>query len=218
MSSANGHTPRATRLLRSTLLVAAVGGLAIAAGCQARPLYGSGATLSSGATGAATPLSSISVKAVGSRPAQIVRNQLVFLLNGGAQPQASTRYSVGLNVTAETSSAAYVQRTSEDEPTAGAVTMRGAYEITDNQTGEVIRTGSRQIVSSFDVPRQQFSALRAERNAQERAGRELAELLRLAIAQDLSQPAGFGRKSSVSAPIAEVTPRPGDQTRGSIAN
>jgi LPS-assembly lipoprotein len=218
MSLADVRNSGAVALLRPALLIAAVGLLSLAAGCQARPLYGSGATLTSGATGEVTPLSSISVKAVGSRPAQIVRNQLVFLLNGGAQPQATTRYSVGLNVSAGTSSAAYVQRTSEDEPTAGSVTMRGAYDITDNTTGQVIRTGSRQVVSSFDVPRQQFSALRAERDAQERAGRELAELLRLAIAQDLSQPAGFDSKSSVSAPIAEVTPRPGNQTRGSIAN
>jgi len=218
MLSANDRKSRGSQVLRASLLMAAVALIGVTAGCQVRPLYGSGGTLSSGATGAVTPLSSISFKPVGDRPSQIVRNQLVFLFNGGAAAKTDTRYSVVLNVTSQTASAAYVQVTSEDEPTAGTVTMRGAYEITDNQTAQVIRRGSRQVLSSFDVPRQQFSALRAERDAQERAGRELAELLRLAIAQDLSQPEGFGRKTSVAAPVAEVTPRPGDQTDGPLAN
>jgi LPS-assembly lipoprotein len=42
------------------------------------------------------------------------------------------------------------------------------------------------------VPRQQYAALRAERDAQDRAAREIAEQLRLAVAQDLSKP-GRGR-------------------------
>lgn len=217
MSLADDRKSGVAPLLRPALIIAMLSAAGVVAGCQVRPLYSSGGTLVSSATGEATPLSSISVNAVSSRPAQIVRNQLVFLLNGGARPAADTRYSVGLNVTSRTASAAYVQVTSEDEPTAGTVTMRGAYTITDNTTGKVIYKGSRQIASSYDVSRQRFAALRAEKDAQERAGRELAELLRLAIAQDLSSGTASGR-STTAAPIAEVTARPGDQTRGQIAN
>jgi LPS-assembly lipoprotein len=42
-------------------------------------------------------------------------------------------------------------------------------------------------MSSFDVPRQSFAEMRAEIDAQNRAARELAQLLQLAIAQDLSK-------------------------------
>ncbi|HEV7418020.1 LPS assembly lipoprotein LptE [Tianweitania sediminis] len=218
MSSADGRKFRQDRFLRVALVCATSVLVLAAAGCQVRPLYGAGAVVFSASTGEATPLSSISIRPVNNRPAQIVRNQMIFLFNGGAQPQTQTRYTVALNVTSETASAAYVQVAEEDEPTAGTVTMRGAYELSDNQTGEVIRRGSRQVVASYDVSRQQFAALRAERDAQERAGRELAELLRLAIAQDLSQPVGFNRNSSVAPPVAEVTPRPGDQTDGPLAD
>ena len=48
-------------------------------------------------------------------------------------------------------------------------------------------TGRRQIASSYDIPRQEFAAVRAERDAENRAARELAELLRLALAQDLEK-------------------------------
>lgn len=219
MLSADDRRMSRGRLPR-LVLVLACSGLAMAvAGCQVRPLYSAGgAVVSSTSTGEATRLSSISIKPVSNRPAQIVRNQMIFLFNGGAKPQTQTRYTVTLNVTSETASAAFVQVAEEDEPTAGTVTMRGVYDLVDNESGEVIRRGSRQVVASYDVSRQQFAALRAERDAQERAGRELAELLRLSIAQDLSQPAGFNRNSSVTPGLAEVTPRPGDQTDGPLAD
>jgi len=41
-------------------------------------------------------------------------------------------------------------------------------------------------MSSFDVPQQEYAAIRAQANAQSRAARELAEFLHLAIAQDLA--------------------------------
>ncbi len=218
MSLANDQEPVGSSFSWISSVIAFVVMAGLVAGCQVRPLYGSGGTLSSTATGEVTPLSSISVKAVSSRPAQIVRNQLVFLLNGGAEEKTATRYSVTLTVTSSTASAAYVQVTSEDEPTAGTVTMRARYEITDTQSGKVIHRGNRQAVASYDVSRQRFAAQRAERDAQLRAGREVAELVRLSIAQDLSQPTGFGNSSTLSAPIEEVTPAPGDQTRGQVAN
>jgi LPS-assembly lipoprotein len=42
-------------------------------------------------------------------------------------------------------------------------------------------------VSSYDISTQQFAAYRALRDAEDRAARELADLLRLAIAQDLAK-------------------------------
>jgi LPS-assembly lipoprotein len=51
----------------------------------------------------------------------------------------------------------------------------------------VVASGTRQFVSSYDVPRQEFAALRAKRDAENRAARELAELIRLAVAQDLTR-------------------------------
>ena len=83
-----------------------------------------------------------------------------------------------------------MQRARENEPTAGTVTLTANYVLTENATGEVAATGRRQITSSYDVPRQEFAALRAERDAENRAARELAELLKLVLAQELTGRAG----------------------------
>jgi LPS-assembly lipoprotein len=79
-----------------------------------------------------------------------------------------------------------VQVVTENEPTAATVTMLGYYTLSDS-TGKTIAKGNRRVMSSFDVPRQEFAALRAKRDAENRSARELAELLQLVIAQELSK-------------------------------
>ncbi len=63
--------------------------------------------------------------------------------------------------------------------------MLASYTLTDSK-GTVVANGNRQFAASYDVPRQEFAALRARIDAENRAARELAELLRLALAQDLA--------------------------------
>jgi LPS-assembly lipoprotein len=81
---------------------------------------------------------------------------------------------------------ASIQVAAENRPTAGMVTMTSNYRLVDTTTGDVISSGTRRVSASFDKPRQEFAAYRAERDAQDRAARELAELIRHAIAQDLA--------------------------------
>ena len=69
------------------------------------------------------------------------------------------------------------------QPSAAAYTLT----LVVTSSGEVAASGRRQITSSYDVPRQEFAAYRARLNAEDRAARELAELLNLAIAQQLSK-------------------------------
>ena len=167
--------------LRSTAFIAAV---AVLSACTVQPLY---YNPSSGGvpTGVTAELSSIAIKPVETRYAQEVRNHLIFLLNGGSGQPADARYTLALNVTALRQSAAVVQRAEENEPTAATVTLIANYVLTETATGTVVADGRRQIISSYDLPRQEFAAYRAERDAQNRAARELAELLKLTLAQQL---------------------------------
>jgi len=131
-------------------------------------------------------LASIAIKPVTTREAQQVRNHLMFLFYGGAAQPASPAYSLSLVVSSRVEVTASIQRTTEDEePTAKTVTMTGRYGLLAAD-GTEVASGRRQIASSYDVPSQEFAALRAERDAQDRSARELAELLRLAIAQDIA--------------------------------
>jgi LPS-assembly lipoprotein len=161
--------------------------MAIASACTVRPLYSN--TVAPGVTEttvAAYP--SIDIKPVQTRYAQEVRNHLIFMLNGGAGQPANPQYSLDLGVTeVATGLLLAATTTGEDRPSAGTIVMTSSYRLTKVGTGEVVARGTRRISSSYDRPRQEFAALRAQRDAENRAARELAELLKLAIGQDLSR-------------------------------
>lgn len=174
---------------RRLLLLASLFGLSVlAAGCTVRPLY-STASVNGRLVGEQARLASIGIKPVDTRFGQKVRNQLVFLLGGGAGEPASPAYELALDISSKTSSAAYQAANSLDNAgvaTAGTVTMTASYTLTDTATTKAVATGKRSVMASFDRPQQQYATVRAERDAQDRAARELAEELHLAIAQDLS--------------------------------
>ena len=170
------------RILRAALLSSAL--LALPA-CVYQPLYGPNSYAPDGSF----PLSQIAVADVDTRVAQQVRNHLIFLFGGGSGEPANPAYKLRLGVTSQTQSSASVQPAVaiEREPTAGRVTMMSNYELIDLATGQVIASGTRQANASFDKSRQEFAIVRAERDAQDRAARELAEYLRLAVAQELAR-------------------------------
>jgi len=185
MSSSERKVP--ARLLHGAVLSACIAAMAIASACTVRPLYSN--TVAPGGTGttvAAYP--SIDIKPVQTRYAQEVRNHLIFMLNGGAGQPANPQYSLDLGVTeVATGLLLAATTTGEDRPSAGTIVMTSSYRLTKVGTGEVVARGTRRISSSYDRPRQEFAALRAQRDAENRAARELAELLKLAIGQDLSR-------------------------------
>ena len=160
--------------------------LPLASACTVKPLYSNPASDGTQA-GVNADLSSIAIKPVDQRYAQQVRNHLIFLFNRGAGQPASAAYTLTLTVTAIHESAAEVQVGDDNEPTAGTVTLTANYSLAGTTSGEVIASGRRRITSSYDVPRQEFAAYRARLNAEDRAARELAELLNLAIAQQMSK-------------------------------
>ena len=162
--------------------------LALASACTIRPFY-SDVPLSSGVPlGTATQLATINIKQVNTRYGQEVRNHLIFMFNGAKGQQAAAPYQMDLAVAALNEAALLAHVTSKvDEPTAGMMTLTGTYAIIDIKTGKRIAGGKRSVSASHDWPRQEFAKLRAQRDAENRAARELAELLMLAIVQDMSK-------------------------------
>lgn len=171
--------------LRTALVCAALS-LALSA-CQVRPLYSDSAPNAAGVTTNAA-LNSIGIKDVDSRVAQEVRNQLIFALSGGAGEPASPAYTLDLGITSQTVSAASIQNATGNagQPTAGRMVVSSLYVLTDT-SGKTVASGKRVATASFDFPLQQFASLRAQRDAENRAARELADILKLALAADLSK-------------------------------
>lgn len=174
--------------LRFAAGLALLASAALVSACTVRPLYSDGAAGAGVDAGTAAQLASINIKPVDTRYAQEVRNHLIFLFNNGAGQQAAAPHVMDLKVERLNESTLLAQVTSvDDEPTAGTMTLTATYVITDIKTGKHITAGKRSVTSSYDRPRQEFARVRAERDAENRAARELADLLRLAIAQDISK-------------------------------
>lgn len=181
--------PNRSGLMRATVAVSLALALGVISGCQVRPLYADSGTTAGVPSGIRGELSQIAIKPVNSRYAQEVRNHLVFLFGGGKGDSSAGKYSMLLTVTASHESAALVQNseTDDNEPTAGIVTVAANYVVTDSATGQAIASGRRQMVSSYDLPRQEFAAMRARRDAENRAAREVAQMVQLSVAQDFSR-------------------------------
>jgi len=178
--------------VQSKVRASAIAGLILAAtlagGCTVRPMLATTATTFGGEQAAALP--SVSIAEVNTRYGQEVRNHLIFLLNGGAGQPANPAYRLNLNVTRSVVSAVQVQSGGVHEPTAGSVQMTGRYTLVDAATGKTVATGTQQATASFDRPQQEFAVVRAERDAENRAARELAEFIRLSLAQDFVRISG----------------------------
>lgn len=177
------------RLLLAALLVA-VAGLA-ASGCTVRPLHATGPANATDAS-ASSALASIGIKPAASREELEVRNHLIFLLGSGRGEPSQPRYMLDLRVARQTlplATRAEQIDARDVEVTSAVVVLRSRYLLTDAATGDQIKTGNLESQASYDRSRQEFSSIRAQRDAEDRAARELAELLRLALAQDLERTA-----------------------------
>ncbi len=128
-------------------------------------------------------LSGVEVFEVSNRVGQQVRNNLIFSLNGGGSPSGAT-HSLSLAVTAN--KAAISVQTSTRAPTAAQITVSANYTLRDKATGDIIASGQRHAIASYDRTNQSFANQRAERDAEDRAANEVAEQLRLVIAATLA--------------------------------
>lgn len=172
------------RSLRRFGLVSGLVMLTVLAGCQVRPLY-------SEASGTGERLASVGFEQPHSRIDQVVRNHLVFLTSGGAGESSHPAYEVKLKTKSTASSIIDDENDDNVSPTGvplpGRVQVEGTYTITRIKDGQILKSAKREVVSLIDVPGQGFTKLRAVRDAENRAARELAEFIRAEIAIVLSR-------------------------------
>lgn len=158
------------------------------AGCTAAPLYGTG-----GSGGAA--LGRVAVEEVDTRVAQRVREALIRDL-GRPEPGAVT---LVLDVDNEVE--LFLTDFETDRASAGTAVVTAAYRVV-GLDGAIITSGRERSRASFEAPLQEFARQRAIRDAEDRAAREVAARVRLAIAPTL---AGLSAPS-VAAPVRPAGP------------
>ena len=188
MSSSDRRTGARAPFVRTLLAAGVTLALGLAAGCTARPLYGDLAPASAGHGPQSARLASVDVLPASDRVGQEVRNHLIFLLGGGRGQPASPQWRLKVDTTAVKSVPATVTVGARSlEPTSGLITVTGSYSLTEAATGRQVASGRRSVQSPYDIPAQDFAAARAARDAENRAARELAELLRIVVAQELAR-------------------------------
>ncbi len=160
--------------------ILAMGLVLILSACQFQPLHGNNSVVSG-----STDLSAVEVSQVNTRVAQQLRNHLVFLMTGGF-PSDQKTYEAKLRVTWINNQLAAISDPTVQDTTAGTVTVTAGYDLIDLSTGKTVATGSRVASASYDRTGQVFANERAVRDAENRAAKEAAEALRLAIASDLA--------------------------------
>ena len=166
------------RMLRLGGLAAGLVAMLAIAGCQVKPLYATD-------SGTRQALASIDFSEADDRIELEVRNNLLFLAGGGASEPADPDYDVDFNVTTRYLGVLLDLKT--DLPRAGRVELRADFTLKRHGTGEILRTGKRRTVALVDYPNQEFAKIRATRDAENRAARELAELMRADIASWLGR-------------------------------
>ena len=143
--------------------------------CGFRPLYGEHAH----APEVQAQMSAVDIAPIGDRLGQIVRNHLLDAMNPRGTPR-SPLYRLEVILTPTRENLAF----REDEA-ATRVNLRvsASYALKRAHSDDVLERGGVRVITSYTVTRQEYATLVADRDAQARAAREIADEIvsRLAV-------------------------------------
>lgn len=145
------------------------------AGCQVRPLYAT----APGAPGPAADLPAISVQPPGDRFDQVYRNALLFGLRGGGGG-ADPRYDLSFRTNTHAQAIAIERGTGT--PNAYQLTGSVSFLLKERASGQSLFGTSVTATDSYVRSSQNFSNLRARRDAEDRLARALADLTEARLA------------------------------------
>ena len=159
-----------SRHLRPLLGILLVAGLL--AGCGFRPLY-----KQTGNTDTVRDFSQISIAQPEDRPSQQLRNYLLDTLTPHGQPDRPL-YRLEYRLT-ESLGSVFVTRT--EEVTRSNLQLSASVSLRDYQTGKSLTSISATSQASYNVTQADYANLVSEKNARERALRDVAEQIRLRL-------------------------------------
>ena len=164
-------------LVMGMLAVAVTAGLA--AGCTSvQPLYGS---IDGKPNGVLTALRQVDVEVAKSRLSQVIRNELVFGLYGGAgSPDAKPVYKLSVRV--NDSNVPVGVEKFVDLPAAYLEQLNASFTLVETATQKTVLTGTSFANAAYDFSNQRFANVRAQRDAQNRAGTVIADDIRTKLA------------------------------------
>jgi len=145
------------------------------AGCQLRPLYATAPT----APGPQAELPAISVEPPTDRIEQVYRNALLFGLRGGGEAP-EPRYNLIYRMTVASQGIAVERGTGT--PNAYQLTGGVSFLLKDPISGDSVFGASATSVDTYTRSSQDYSNIRAQRDAEDRLAKVLAELTQARLA------------------------------------
>jgi len=169
-----------SRITRNLALAGLLAFGALAGGCQIRPLYGTTATGFGGSQTVYSDLAAIDIESIGTDVSgRTLYNELTFNFERGTTAPAK-KYR--LKVLEDTSTASVAVEQFSDVPSAYTLTMNASFVLSDLETNKTLMTGRSFQSASYDFSSQRFANLRAERDAEERVAKAVAEDITARIA------------------------------------
>lgn len=161
----------------------------------------------------AAQLSQVTVDRIEGYLGYQLKSELDFLLTGGTAPTRNSRYL--LKIKTQQSKASSIIDASTGRAQIATLQIEAVYVLLDQQQGGKIRTSGKTFASaSFDRSQLRFATLRAERDAEEKVAKSLAERLRIIITTALASDSMTGPRAvpALSAPDPETpATNPGEE-------
>ena len=163
------------------MLAAVLAAAALAGGCF-QPLY-SEYTSSTVGGSVKTALRSIEIPEIKGLMGHYFRNELVFELDGGGEPDAPRKLKLDATLTesVEVVTVDYANGRADS----AVLVATATWTVTRIGTGEVVSSGTNSVRAPYERSSQRFATVRAARDAQIRAAKNLATIVRGQIAADL---------------------------------
>ena len=176
MSSSEAALPR------RSLLAAALTLAALAGGCF-QPLYSDYTTSTAGGS-VKTALRGIEVPEMKGLIGHYFRNELVFELDGSgdADGPRTSKLEAAIAESVEVVTVDYANGRADS----AVLVATATWKLTQNGTGKVLASGTNSVRVPYERSSQRFATVRAARDAQVRAGKNLAGIVRGQIAADLA--------------------------------
>lgn len=166
---------------RAFVGLAALGVVALGlSACNPRPVYSTGGGLLSSP---AQSLAPVSVSPIASRVGIVLRNELVFALNGG-QPPANPVYHLTVTISTVEQSLNI-----ENQGSSGSSVLEAnaTYKLTKVEDGSVVTSGRSIGQSTFTYDTQQFAKQRAKRAAEDNATKVVADDIQARVSAEISR-------------------------------
>lgn len=167
---------------RRAFLAVALSAAALAGGCF-QPLY-SDYTASTVGGSVKSALRGIEIPEIKGLAGHYFRNELVFELDGGGGPdgQKTLKLEAATSESVEVVTVDYANGRADSAVLVATVT----WKLTRTGSGEVVSSGTNSVRVPYERFSQRFSTVRAARDAQVRAAKSLATIVRGQIAADIT--------------------------------